>query len=150
MISSRVSADAVLDSYKGKAYPFRVTTDVKWGDMDALAHLNNVQYFVLFEHVRCVFFESVGLTLDGSMEKGPILKSTSCEYKAPTAFPDTLTIGLRSVVTSETEYEQHYAIVSHASRRVIATGEGKLVHYNYMTGKRAELDSHLANAFSHD
>ena len=124
--STSARVDSVLDSYKGNAYPFRVTTDVKWGDMDALAHLNNVQYFVLFEHVRCAFFDSVGLSLDGNMKRGPILKSTSCEYKAPTAFPDTLTVGLRSVVTSDTEYEHHYAIVSHASAEVIATGDGKL------------------------
>ena len=84
------------------------------------------------------------------MKRGPILKSTSCEYKAPTAFPDTLTVGLRSVVTSDTEYEHHYAIVSHASGRVIATGDGKLVHYDYTTGKRADLPPKLKSAFAHE
>ena len=69
---------ALLDNYKGERYPPSLHFDlaVQWGDMDALAHLNNVQYFVLFEHVRCAFFDSVGLSLDGSMKRGPILKST--------------------------------------------------------------------------
>ena len=148
-LEKKNAAERVLDDYKGQKYPFRVTENVRWGDMDALAHLNNVQYFVLFEQARCAYFKASGLSLEAdSMTLGPILKSTSCDYKAPTKFPDTLTIGLLSRVTSDTEYEQLYAVVSHNSGRVIATGRGELVHFDYAKNERAPLPPELRDAFS--
>ena len=94
--------------YKGRLYrkDLFVKVDVRWGDQDTLGHVNNCVYFRYFEHARCTLWRQVmGLEVDGAKimntEKeiiAPILASTSCRYRRPVQFPDTLRIGLCSEI----------------------------------------------------
>src|SRR4026208_790458 len=59
---------------------------MRWGEMDALGHMNNVSYFRYFEQARISWFDS--LTIDyrpGS--EGPILGTMSCKYITPAVYP---------------------------------------------------------------
>lgn len=121
---------SVLDSYKGACYPGRVILPIRWRDMDAMSHVNHALYFTYFEQARSELWGRAGLVMDGTGE-GPILKSISAEFKAPLKFPGSLTVGVRTAELSSREYEQHYAVVSHDSGRVVATGRALFVNYDY-------------------
>src|SRR5262249_44704242 len=45
---------------------------MRWGEMDALGHMNNVSYFRFFEQARISWFESLGIDYSAGTE-GPIL-----------------------------------------------------------------------------
>ena len=38
-------------------FSFEIDLSVEWGDMDALQHVNNVEYFKYFQKERIAYFE---------------------------------------------------------------------------------------------
>ena len=42
-------------------FAFQLEMDVEWGDMDALQHVNNVEYFKYFQKARIAYFEKKSL-----------------------------------------------------------------------------------------
>jgi len=67
----------------------RVRTDrmaMRWGEMDALGHMNNVSYLRYFEEVRIAWFESLSIEYRVGAE-GPILGTITCKYLKPAIYP---------------------------------------------------------------
>jgi acyl-CoA thioester hydrolase len=59
---------------------------MRWGEMDALGHMNNVAYLRYFEEVRIAWFESLKLDYRPGSE-GPILGTITCKYVKPAIYP---------------------------------------------------------------
>jgi acyl-CoA thioester hydrolase len=59
---------------------------MRWGEMDALGHMNNVSYFRYFEQARISWFDSLKIDYRAGAE-GPILGSISCRYLKPAVYP---------------------------------------------------------------
>ena len=136
-----------LYNYKDKVYPPQTFTkvEVRWGDQDAMNHVNNIQYFRYFEQARVNwFFHSANIPLSavesevGGVSTLPILARTECTYKRPVTFPDTLMIGFSSqAINSERgDFKHHYVVYSKAQQQVVSTGEADLVAYDYKDKKR--------------
>ena len=60
-----------------KTYPVidRQTITMRWGDMDAVGHLNNTYYFRYLEQIRLNWLESMGHSIN-PQGRGPVLAST--------------------------------------------------------------------------
>jgi acyl-CoA thioester hydrolase len=67
---------------------FESLIPLRWGDMDAMGHLNNTMYFRLIEEARIQWFNAIGLTADGK-GIGPILAHASCDFVKPMTYPST-------------------------------------------------------------
>ena len=115
--------------------------EVRWGDMDAFAHVNNVQYFAYFEQARIAYFQASGILDQGAAPKGigPILASTECRFRAPVAYPDTLIVGARVRQLEQDRFTMEYQVVSHALGRVAATGKAVVVSYDYAAGQKCSI-----------
>lgn len=59
---------------------------MRWGEMDALGHMNNVSYLRYFEEARISWFESLNLVYKPGSE-GPILGTITCKYIKPAVYP---------------------------------------------------------------
>lgn len=59
---------------------------MRWGEMDALGHMNNVSYFRYFEQARISWFDSLEIDYRPGNE-GPILGTISCRYIKPAIYP---------------------------------------------------------------
>ena len=59
---------------------------IRWGDMDAMGHLNNASYFRFFETVRIDWFRSLGLRLDPSAE-GIVIVNAFCNFIKQLEYP---------------------------------------------------------------
>ena len=80
-----------------KTFPVVTKIPVIWGDMDSFKHVNNVIYFRYFESARIQYFETLGwLKIIEKMGIGPILGSTSCRYRIPLTYPDSVFVGAKS------------------------------------------------------
>ena len=66
---------------------------VRWGDMDALGHVNNAEYLRYFEQSRIVWLEGLGYPVAGK-GSGPILAKVSVTYLRPIVYPSELEIRL--------------------------------------------------------
>lgn len=81
-------------------YPFRFTLDVRFGDMDVNAHLNNVAFLRFFEEGRVRFHQHMG----GRTKLGfrPIVANINVDFLAEGSWPEVLTIcaGVRQIGNS--------------------------------------------------
>ena len=123
-------------SHKGNKYTYATEVPVRWIDMDSMGHVNNGTFFTYFEQVRCEHFDAVGLVIGGGAPEGPIIAETTCKFRAPVVHGDVLTVGSMCEKVDNTSWLQKYAIVSHASGRVVAEGSASLVWFDYQRGQR--------------
>lgn len=125
-------------------FPVVIETDVRWGDMDAFNHVNNVSYLRYFESGRIAYFDALELEgffgLDGI---GPILAETSCRYKFPLTYPDRVSVGVRSEQLGEDRFTQQYILVSHRHGRIAATGDGTIVTFDYTANRKVPIPDHV-------
>lgn len=131
------SNEAAVQSRRSRAaifgeYPIVVPIQVRWGDMDAFAHVNNIIYFQYFEQARIRFFRESLPDFDGSPDGiGPILASTSARFKAPVTYPDTLHVGVRVADVEDDRFTMEFSAFSEELQRVAATGDALVVSYDY-------------------
>ena len=69
-----------------KKLTHEVVIPIRWGDMDALGHVNNTIYFRYFEIVRIEWFERIGCTPDPAGE-GPVIVNAFCNFIRQLEFP---------------------------------------------------------------
>ncbi|MFO7801837.1 MAG: thioesterase family protein [Desulfovermiculus sp.] len=125
---------------------FSVTLDlpVQWGDMDAFQHVNNARFFRFFESARVFYLQATGLRdyFTGS-SLSFILAKAGCTFIAPLTYPDTMTVGCRTVQITPSRLEQQYMIHSQKLETAAALGTATLVAYDYAANKRADFPSQL-------
>ena len=71
-----------------------VHTDVipiRWGDMDAMGHVNNTVYFRYMEQARIAWFESLGLRPEPHGD-GPVIVSASCTFLKQLVYPGAVEV----------------------------------------------------------
>ncbi len=127
-----------------KHCPVIIETPVAWGEMDAFRHLNNTTYFRYFESGRIAYFERLNLL--EYMENtgvGPILAATSCRFKVPLTYPDTVSIGTRVSEIDTDRFTMEYYVVSHRHEKIAADGTGLIVCFNYIENRKAPLPAEL-------
>lgn len=122
-----------------REYPVVVSQPVRWGDMDAFGHVNNTVYFRFFETARIAYFEEMGIHTSTPSGVGPILHSTSCRFRAPVVFPDTVRTGARVAEVGEDRIRMEHVVYSERLAKVAATGEALVVTFDYAAGQKAPV-----------
>lgn len=131
-----------------KGYPVITEIPVAWGgEMDALNHVNNVVYFRYLETARIEYFREIAL-MDEIQNTGigPVLGETSCRYKLPVTYPDTLYVGSRVSELKDDRFTMEYEIVSKKLGAVTSSGTAKVVMFNFKTNLKANLLPSLVDA----
>ena len=131
-------------------YPITVERQVRWGEMDAFQHVNNVEYFRYFEDVRIAYFRAMEIYDPDSAEVfpkiGPILAATSCKFLAPLGYPDNIIVGARAGEVGEDRFALEYAIASESADRPVAVGDSAVVCYNYGEGHKVDVPAFWRDA----
>ncbi len=123
-----------------KDYTFSIEMTVEWGDMDALQHVNNVEYFKYFQKARIAYFEknnSENLFTESRIST--ILASTQCKFIYPLKYPDTIVIGARVDSIANEYFTMKYAVISKNNQRLVAIGDAKVVMFDYEKNKKASI-----------
>jgi acyl-CoA thioester hydrolase len=136
--------DALLEGYAAV-----ISLPVQWGDMDAFAHVNNVVYFRWFESARIAYFQRIGVTKHRSGDElGPILASSSCHYRRPIVFPDTVRVGVRATRVGRTSIGLEHRIVSVEQKALAAEGTATTVFYDYARGRSHPVPDDVRRAIA--
>ena len=118
-----------------ESFPIQLSVPVAWGDMDALAHVNNTVYFRYFESARIAFFEQAGRVTLPEASSGPILADTRCRFVFPLTYPDRITIGTRIRSWGRTSVVMEHGIWSQDGR-LAAFGEAVIVWFDYQAQRK--------------
>ncbi|WP_396268731.1 acyl-CoA thioesterase [Ideonella sp.] len=71
---------------QNKKLSFEMTIPIRWGDMDAMGHVNNTIYFRYLEIVRVEWLRQVGGPPDPSGE-GPVIVNAFCNFLKQLEYP---------------------------------------------------------------
>lgn len=71
---------------ENKTQAFRMTIPIRWGDMDAMGHVNNTVYFRYLETVRIDWMRSIGCEPDPRAQ-GPVIVNAFCTFHKQLEFP---------------------------------------------------------------
>ncbi len=74
----------VIPEEKKLVFESRIT--VRWGDMDAMNHLNNTSYFRYMETVRIDWFNSINC-IPGPDGEGPVIVNAFCNFYKQIEYP---------------------------------------------------------------
>ena len=72
-----------------KKLVYECTIPIRWGDMDAMGHLNNTSYFRYMETCRIDWLQSVRALPDPAGE-GIVIVSAFCNFRRQLAYPGTV------------------------------------------------------------
>lgn len=116
---------------------------VRWGDMDALGHVNNAEYLRYFEQSRIVWLEGLGFSLTGK-GTGPILAKISVTYLKPVVYPSEIEVRIYAGPVGNSSFTLVSDIVNgrDASER-FTTGEFVTVWVDYDAGKSVPVPDRL-------
>ena len=123
-----------------KDFTFVVDLNIEWGDMDALQHVNNIEYFKYFQAARIAYFEKIDSeSVLGETRISSILASTQCKFIYPLAYPDSISVGVRVDSMADQYFTMKYAVVSHQHQRLVAIGDAKVVMFDYVNNKKTSI-----------
>ena len=75
-----------IDIPEQKKLTFEMTIPIRWGDMDAMGHVNNTIYFRYLEIVRIEWMRSLGVALDPKGE-GFVIVNAFCNFIRQLEYP---------------------------------------------------------------
>jgi len=113
---------------------FETRIDVRWGEMDALRHVNNTAYFRYFEEARVRLFSAMGL--DAGSGRYGVLAHASCDFLRPLMYPARVVVGMKLARIGRTSLELDCWIADAEDAGVLhARGRNVLVCADAATGR---------------
>ncbi len=129
------------------AYKQIYAVEVKWGDMDAMRHVNNTRYFYYCESARLDFllklFPDIGKLDPSQLESGIALAYSDCKFKVPVTFPDTMLVGTAITEIADNEFWIKHAIYSKKMSVIAAESRARLVYYDFKQSQRKLLSDQM-------
>lgn len=130
-------------SSETESHSVTLRIDVAWGDMDALAHVNNTVFLRWFESARIVWWERLGLSA-GPDGIGPILARTTIDYRQPVTYPDTIEVCAKTLRVGGKSATIGYKVKSSMQGgAVVAEGETVIVLFDYRHKTTVQIDDAL-------
>ena len=116
---------------------------IRWGDMDAMGHLNNASYFRFFETVRIDWFRSLGLRLDPSGE-GIVVVNAFCNFIKQLEYPGDVLARHFVAKPGRTSFETYVTLERSDDPGVVyASGGAQAVWVDFPRQKSAPMPDWL-------
>ncbi len=95
---------------------------VRWGDMDALGHVNNAAYMTYLESARIAFFERWGWRFPGEQGGIPVVVSQTFNYRQQVTYPARLEIGVRCTEVRHRSFILAYGVFHEGGETPVGDG----------------------------
>ncbi len=118
---------------------------VRWGDMDAFGHVNNVQYMRYLESGRVAY---IGEVLGVAMEprENIVLADIHCTFLQQLRYPVTVEVATRVARLGNSSLQIVFAIYRRGEEQPVLTGEGILVWFDFVNDKPIPLPESTRSA----
>jgi acyl-CoA thioester hydrolase len=121
---------------------------IRWGDMDALGHVNNTVYFRYMEQARIAwFYQLTGGSVAGyDASTGPVIINTSCTFATPLVYPGAVDVRMYLGKPGRTSIESYYEL--ERDGHVCADGAAKIVWIDMTTRRPVPLPEAITACFA--
>ena len=147
-----MSAGAAPAAIPGETLPgwaFSHVDAIRFGDLDAFRHLNNVAFLQFFESARITYItEVVPAHRPTEPEDDWALIFAECHinYRAPAFFAEEIRTHVRPSHLRRSSVRIEFRMTSETDGRLLAEGWGALVGYDYVAGAACPLPEVLTGA----
>jgi acyl-CoA thioester hydrolase len=125
------------------AYPHRRVLGTRWADNDVYGHVNNVQYYSLFDTlINAYLIKEGGLDI----HSGPVIgicAESHCRYHASLAFPDDVIGGMRVGALGRSSVTYEIALAPSEDAPLAATGSFTHVFVDRETRRSTPIEGRL-------
>jgi acyl-CoA thioester hydrolase len=122
-----------------KKLVYEMTLPIRWGDMDAMQHVNNAVYFRYFETVRVEWMHAVGAGPKPNGE-GPVIVNTFCNFLKQIQYPATLAAKLYVANVGRSSFDSFLTLERSDEPGVVyANGGATIVWIDFMAQKSLPL-----------
>ena len=118
---------------------FTTRIPIRWGDMDAVGHVNNTVYFRYAEQARIEWLESLQLITGRAQAEGPVIVNASCTFFVPFTYPGTVELRMYLSHPGRSSVASHFDMRLCGEETIYAEGAAKIVWTHTATGKSAPL-----------
>ncbi len=125
--------------------PFRVPFAPRWGDLDAMNHVNNATYLRYLEEARIQWLNAQD-TAWFDADNAPVLASATVNYRLPIEYPSQLEIELFATRIGNSSLTIGHRIVDAISRALHCDGHVVVVWIGRHDGKPAPLPEGIRTA----
>lgn len=115
---------------------------IRWGDMDAMGHVNNTVYFRYMEQTRIGWFD-VLLPRAARKGHGIVIVSTSCHFRRAMTYPGTVEVRLYVGAPGASSIPTFYELRVDDDPEPYATGEAVVVFIDAAKGKPVRIPDAL-------
>jgi acyl-CoA thioester hydrolase len=134
--------------------PFSTVQRVRFGDLDAMQHMNNVEFLRFFETARIDYIRTI--LPDHSPGRrsafGFIFAEAHIAYRSPAVFDERIRTWIRPARLERSSFRLDFEMRSETDGRLVAEGWGVLVGYDYGEGRpqpipdalRATIEAEMA------
>ena len=129
----------------------RLRMPIRWGDMDAMGHVNNTVYFRYFEQARIDWFVELGAPADPSHPYGPVIINAHCAFLRQLRYPGDIEVSTYVGAIGNSSFETIQEISRVDQPDVIAaSGGAKVVWIDYQREKSVVLPDALRSRLTGD
>lgn len=123
---------------------------VRWGDMDAMGHVNNTVYFRYFEQARVEWFHSSGCEF-GSGGEGAVIVNAHCSFMRQLKYPADIEVRTFAGPPGRSSFDTWMEIRRvHEPNVLIAQGGAKVVWVSVSEEKSRPLPERIRAMLSSD
>ncbi len=115
---------------------------VRFGDLDAMGHLNNARYFTFTEQARIEYVEQVCGWGGDWQTLGMILAKTAMDFKKPVLYGDKVIVYTRCSRLGGKSFDLEYVIVRGDDEDIVATSSSVMVAFDYVTQQTIPVPEH--------
>jgi acyl-CoA thioester hydrolase len=124
---------------------FSMVQRVRFGDLDAMQHMNNVEFLRFFETARIDFFRQLNPDHAPTTRRafGFIFAECHIAYRSPAFFNDEIRTWIRPTELRRSSLRIDFEMRVEGDDRLVAEGYGVMVGYDYEAGKSQPLPDSL-------
>ncbi|MBV62642.1 acyl-CoA thioesterase [Abyssibacter profundi] len=127
-------------------YRYWYPIQIRWGDMDALGHVNNARYFTFSESARLAYRDDNFPRQALPDSQDLILARTSCDFVEQLKYPDDLDAGCRIAKLGRSSLVFEVGMFRRNSERLVAVTEAVTVWFDYAAQQTTAIPDVLRDA----
>ncbi|MDW5444484.1 acyl-CoA thioesterase [Polaromonas sp. SM01] len=137
-----------IDIPENKKLVFETRLPIRWGDMDAMGHVNNASYFRYLETARIDWMYSIGCLPDPKGQ-GPVIVNAFCNFYKQLEYPGDVLLKMYVSDPGRTTFETWGTMERGDQPGVIyAAGGGTTIWVDFPTQKAATLPDWMRDIVS--
>ena len=116
---------------------------MRWGDMDALGHVNNTVYFRYMEEARMAWLDDIGVRA-GPAGQGPVVVHVACTFQIPFVHPGHVVARHYATAVGRSSVDTRVEMAREdAPGRICAHGTARIVWVDFASGRSTPLPEAL-------